>query len=68
MQRHIVHVLVQPCFHGPHAHLVPLSVTKHRPVHFTLNPGHVEYMRVCARRTYGLKIRTYDIPLECRVR
>ena len=26
-----------------HAHLVPLSVTKCRPVHFILNPGHVEY-------------------------
>ena len=25
------------------AHLVPLSVTKRRPVHFILNPGHVEY-------------------------
>ena len=26
-----------------HAHLVPLSVTKRRPVHFILNPGYVEY-------------------------
>ena len=26
-----------------HAHLVPLSVTKRRPVHFILNQGHVEY-------------------------
>ena len=26
-----------------HAHLVPLSVTKRHPVHFILNPGHVEY-------------------------
>ena len=26
-----------------HAHLVPLSVTKRRPFHFLLNPGHVEY-------------------------
>ena len=26
-----------------HAHLVPLSVTKRCPVHFILNPGHVEY-------------------------
>ena len=26
-----------------HAHLVPLSVTKRRPVHFILNPGNVEY-------------------------
>ena len=26
-----------------HALLVPLSVTKHRPVHFILNQGHVEY-------------------------
>ena len=25
------------------AHLVPLSATKRRPVHFILNPGHVEY-------------------------
>ena len=25
------------------AHLVPLSVTKCHPVHFILNPGHVEY-------------------------
>ena len=24
-----------------HAHLVPLSVTKRRPVHLILNPGHV---------------------------
>ena len=24
-------------------HLVPLSVTKRRPVHIILNPGHVEY-------------------------
>ena len=26
-----------------HSHLVSLSVTKRRPVHFILNPGHVEY-------------------------
>ena len=26
-----------------HAHLVPLSVTKRRPVHFILNPGYDEY-------------------------
>ena len=26
-----------------HAHLVPLSVTKHYPVHFLLNQGLVEY-------------------------
>ena len=26
-----------------YAHLVPLSVTKRHPVHFILNPGHVEY-------------------------
>ena len=26
-----------------HTHLVSLSVTKRRPVHFILNPGHVEY-------------------------
>ena len=43
-----------------------LSVTKRRPVHFILNPGHVEY-------ELGVQIvwkfsRTHDTPLKSQVR
>ena len=33
-----------------HAHLVSRSVTRRHPVHFILNPGHVEYGRRCTNR------------------
>ena len=40
------------------AHLVPLSVTKHRTVHFILNLGHVEYE---PGRTNGQKIVSIQV-------
>ena len=43
-----------------HAHLVPLSVTKRRPVHFILNPGN----QVWARPSNGLKIVLTQALLE----
>ena len=37
-------VFIQPCFHGSPVlcSFWPLSITKYLPVHFILNPGHVE--------------------------
>ena len=53
-----------------HTHLVPLSVTKRLPVHFILNPGHVEY-ELGVLMVWKLSRPDRDsneIPLESRVR
>ena len=59
-------------FMDHHAHL-ELSVIKRRPVHFILNPGHVEYelgvllVWKLSQRLNPSGIRTHDIPHESRV-
>ena len=50
---------------------MPLSDTKRLPVHFILNPGHVEYELGVLMVWNFLDpsgIRTHDIPLGSRVR